>query len=402
MSMKKKKRMYAPTRSQQLAVILVVCVFVIAVLAAAVVCLYKPVVPDVIPFDTGTETDGQNTGQFTPPHSDTDPTDTQPPIPIYTPRENVYNFLVVGHDRAAKLADVIMLINYDVNNGKVAIMQIPRDTYINAGSNVPQINVLFAANYNRAVYEKIKNPTQYAADKLAEALEQNLCIQIQYTAVMNLDGFAAIVDSIGGVPIDVPFDMDYDDPDQDLFIHLKAGPQTLFGEDAEGFVRFRDTLVQADIGRVNLQKMFLAAFFDKLKGSVSITNVGLITELANEVVDNLTTSISVQDVIYFGKNVLGVDLTEITMLTIPGEGVSGKRSYYVINRADTLKAINTYFNIYDNDISNLIFDKKRVFTDPEQEVVEKAYYAESALMNDSYTADGVLKDPIDIPLKSSQ
>lgn len=395
---KKKKSTYAPSRGQQLAVVAIVFVFVIVVLAAAFVCLYKPVTPDVLPFDTSVDTGGANTGEFTPPDTTApDQQDTTSQIPIYTARENVYNFLIVGHDRAAKLADVIMLVNYDVDSGKIAIMQIPRDTYINAGSNVPQINVLFAAYYNHAFYDGEKNPTQIAAEKLAEALEQNLCIQIQYTAVMNLDGFAAIVDAIGGVEIDVPCDMEYEDPDQDLYINIKAGPQTLMGEDAEGFVRFRDNFVQADIGRVNMQKLFLAASFDKLQKSVSVSTV---SELAGEVVRSVTTTISVSDVIYFGKNVLGVDLSEITMLTIPGEGVNGQRSYYVINRADTLKAINAHFNIYDHDISGLIFDKKRVFTDPEQEVVEKAYYAESALMNDEYTADGVLDSPIDVPLKS--
>lgn len=396
MSVKRKKRR-GPSRGQQLFVALVVLLIVVITVAVALIFLYKPSIHSELPFDTGTDTADPNDGQLTPPDSDDTGEDSSSAIPIYTPRKDVYNFLLVGHDRAAKLADVIMLINYDVNAGKAAVMQIPRDTYIDAGSNVPQINVLFAANYNHAVYDKVANPTQYAAEKLAEALEKNLCIQIQYTAVMNLDGFAAIVDAIGGVDVDIPVDMEYDDPEQNLVINLKAGPTHLTGELAEGFVRFRDSFVQADIGRVNMQKLFLAAFFDKLKTSVNLSNV---TALASEVLDNLTTTIPVQDVVYFGKNALSVDLSQITMLTIPGEGVNGQRSYYVINRADTLKAINAHFNIYDHDISDLIFDKNRVFTDPEQDVVETAYYAESALMNDEYTADGVLENPIDVPLKS--
>lgn len=388
--------MYGPTGGQQLAVAVVVLVIVVVILAVAFVWLYKPTTHSELPFDTGTSDLNTNGGDL-PSVPNTGEGQGSSPIPIYTPRKDVYNILVVGHDRAAKLADVIMLVNYDVNAGKIAVMQIPRDTYIDAGSNVPQINVLFAANYNHAVYDRISNPTQYAAEQLAQALEKNLCIQIQYTAVMNLDGFAGIVDAIGGVPIDVPVDMKYNDPDQNLYINIKAGPQTLMGEDAEGFVRFREDFVQADIGRVNMQKLFLAAFFNKLKSSVSVSTV---SNLAGEVIDNLTTDIPLQDVVYLGRNVLSVDLSDFTMLTIPGEGVSGNRSYYVINRADTLKAINAHFNIYDNDISDLIFDKNRVFTDPDQEVVEKAYNAESAFMNDEYTADGVLDHPIDVPMKN--
>ena len=396
MSARRKKRMYGPTGGQQLAVAVVVLVIVVVILAVAFVWLYKPTTHSELPFDTGTSDPNTNVGDL-PSVPNTGEGQGSSPIPIYTPRKDVYNILVVGHDRAAKLADVIMLVNYDVNAGKVAVMQIPRDTYIDAGSNVPQINVLFAANYNHAVYDRISNPTQYAAEQLAQALEKNLCIQIQYTAVMNLDGFAGIVDAIGGVPINVPVDMKYNDPEQNLYINIKAGPQTLMGEDAEGFVRFREDFVQADIGRVNMQKLFLAAFFNKLKSSVSVSTV---SALASNVISNLTTDIPLQDVVYLGRNVLSVDLSDFTMLTIPGEGVSGLRSYYVINRADTLKAINAHFNIYDNDISDLIFDKNRVFTDPNQEVVEKAYNAESAFMNDEYTADGVLDHPIDVPLKN--
>ncbi len=380
-----------------LAVVLVVFFIVIITFAASFVAFYKPVTSGELPFDTSVDLPPVESGSDTPEQnpSDSTPGDENPgpAVPIYTPRDEVYNFLLIGHDRAAKLADVIMLVNFDVNAGKIAVMQIPRDTYIDAGSNVPQINVLFAANYNRAVYDKIPNPTQYAAERLAEALEKNLCIQIQYTAVMDLDGFAAIVDAIGGVDVDIPIDMEYVDPEQDLVIDLKAGPTHLTGELAEGFVRFRDSFIQADIGRVNMQKLFLAAFFDKLISSVSVSNV---SSLAGIVLDNLTTSIPFQDVVYFGKNVLTVELSELVMLTIPGDGV---RTNYVINRADTLKAINTHFNIYDHDISDLIFDKNRVFTDPEQEAIEKAYYAESAYMNDEYTADGVLDSPIDVPLK---
>ena len=47
--------------------------------------------------------------------------------------ESHYNFLVLGHDRAANLTDVIMLISYDTDGGELTIMQIPRDTFIDYG-----------------------------------------------------------------------------------------------------------------------------------------------------------------------------------------------------------------------------------------------------------------------------
>ncbi len=386
---------YAPTRGQMAAVLCVVLAIVMITLAAAFVWLYKPnrEEPD-LPFSTGTDPDPSQIST-TPVESGNE---KAPDVPIYTAREDVYNFLLIGHDRAARLADVIMLLNYDVSADRVSIMQIPRDTYINAGSNVPKINVLFAAYYNHAAADGEKNPTKVAAEKLAETLEQNLCIQIQYTAVMNLDGFAGIVDAVGGVDVDIPSDMDYDDPVQDLHIHLKAGPTHLTGAAAEGFVRFRDGFVQADIGRVNAQKIFMAAFIDKVKSSVSITNIPVLTALANEVVSNLTTDITAADVVYFGKNALSVDLSQITLMTVPGDSVKSDSAwYYVVNRADTLAAVNAYFNIYDNDITDAIFDKNCIFNDAESEAVSTAYYAEKSALDNEFKADEVLENSIDIP-----
>ncbi len=388
-----RRRLYGPTRGQQVAVLCVVLAITMITLAAAFVFLYKPNTSPKLPFSTDT---GDQPHQ---PSESTGEDDTpKPVVPIYTAREDVYNFLIIGHDRTAKLADVIMLVHYDVQAKSVSVMQIPRDTYVEVGSNVPKINVLFAAYYNRAAADRVKNPTKVAAEKLAEVLEQNLCIQIQYTAVMNLDGFAGIVDAIGGVDIDIPYDMDYDDPDQDLHIHLKAGPTHLTGELAEGFVRFRDSYVQADIGRMNAQKLFMAAFLDKLKSSISITNLSVISNLANEVVSNLTTDITAADVTYFGKNALSVDFSNITLLTIPGDSVKSNGSwYYVINRNATRAAINTYFNIYDNGITDSIFDKNGVFNDESSETISTAYNAENPALDFQFKVDDVLDSSIDIP-----
>lgn len=381
---------------------LVVLVLMTVSLAAAFVWLYKPAsggAEETLPFST-------DTTPVTPSTTDasTDPADTEDTSgggtssgPVYKARDEVYNFLVIGHDRVATLADVIMLINYDVKAGTVAIMQLPRDTYFAGDSNKPALNVQFSAYYNRAVNAGEKNPAAVAAEKFAVVLEQNLCINIHYTAVMNLDGFVDIVNAIDGVDLYIPYDMDYEDPEQDLYIHFKKGQAHLNGSDAEKFVRFRDSYVQADIGRSNAQKLFLAAFIEKAKNSVSVTNVSLLTSLVTEVISNLTTDISVADAVYFAKNALSVDMSKITMLTIPGDTV---HAYYVINRDATLAAINAHFNVYDNDIIDAIFDKSRVFTNSSDDGINGAYTAENAALVNEFNAQNIRKNSINIPTKT--
>ena len=74
-----------------------------------------------------------------------------------------------------------------------------------------------------------------------------LGIPVDYTVQVDLKGFVALVDAIGGVDFDVPIDMDYEDPYQDLYIHIPAGMQHLSGEEAIKVVRFREGYASQDI-----------------------------------------------------------------------------------------------------------------------------------------------------------
>jgi anionic cell wall polymer biosynthesis LytR-Cps2A-Psr (LCP) family protein len=190
--------------------------------------------------------------------------------------------------------------------------------------------------------------------------------------------------------------MEYEDPEQNLYINFKKGQKHLNGADAEKFVRFREGFVQADIGRGNAQKLFLAAFIEKAKNSISITNVSMLSSLVSEILANLTTDISAADAVYFAKNALGVDMSNITMLTVPGDSVGG---YFVINRGATLAAINAHFNVYDNDIIPAIFDKSRKFTSATSTAIAEAYYAENAALINEFNAQNIRKNSITIPMK---
>lgn len=271
--------------------------------------------------------------------------------------EDVFNFLIVGHDRAAKLTDVAMLVNFNVADSTVRIMQIPRDTYV---------------NYDNYWYHKINGVYRYNLEKendnteldgiagYAGFLEKNLCVKIHYYAIMDLDQFVNIVDALGGVEIDVPCDMKYHDPNQDLVINLKKGKQVLNGAQSEQFVRYRSTFAQGDIGRVNMQKVFLSALFKTVQENVNITNLG---NLCNIVIDNLTTNMSTTDMIYFANIAFKINLKNVVMMTLPGQAASGSDglSYYNMNRKATLEYVNRYFNIYDTPITDEIFDVDNTF-----------------------------------------
>lgn len=390
------------TRSQRALIIGIFIVYAVVLLAAAWMIFYRPSGPGSeteIPFDTNPVTQETIAGNEKDPDAAGNRDDSSGGG--YMVQDGIYNILVVGHDRAASLADVIMLVNCDTLNGDVTVMQLPRDTCVeNFVTN--KINAAYSTYYNAALKEAhdkdAGDPYRMAVDDLATLLEQNLCIQIHHTAVLNLDGLVNIVNALGGVELYVPQNMYYNDPVQNLYIDLKEGYQTLTGEQAEDFVRFRSGYTMADLGRVNAQKIFMTALLQKLKSSFSLANTSTLTKVAEEVFRNLHTDLKVSDILFYAKFLMKVDLGAMNMLTIPGNAVydSKGHSYYVINRAATLDVINQYYNIYDTEIADSIFDRNTTFC-LDDYLLEPYYYADAeTVMDEMYNGQDVNDNSIEI------
>lgn len=365
----------------RLGAIVAAIVLCVGVYASAVFFLYKPDVHDggEIPFDTSSrEEDKEKKDE-----------------PDITVKDTHYNFLVLGHDRAASLTDVIILISYDIEKQSISMLQIPRDTYVELEDySYHKINGAYNYFVSAARKSGSSDPEKDGCRGFASFLETNLCVKIHYCAVMDLDGFSGIVDTIGGVDMYVPQNMYYSDPGQNLYINLREGYQHLDGKTAEQFVRYRMGYANADIGRGNAQKLFIAAFIKKLKTSVS--DVSVLGDLASNVITYVDTDITVNDIIYFGKYFLGlgngksVDLSNIHMMTMPGTAkYHNGASYYVMNKAAVAEIINGDFNIYDFDILSS-FDKDQVFVAEDSAEIRALYLADKeTVTTDVYDADSL-------------
>lgn len=147
--------------------------------------------------------------------------------------------LGTGSD-AGQRTDTIILV-YVADSGKSAMISIPRDSYVpipGHGSN--KINAAFSIGGPPLLIATIENVTDLRIDGYLE---------------VGFEGFAQIVDSLGGVNICVPFDMN----DPRANIDLKKGCQLLSGPNALGFVRARYSDPRGDIGRTERQRQFLGA-----------------------------------------------------------------------------------------------------------------------------------------------
>ncbi len=389
-----KKKNSRLTKSQKTLITVIAVIYAVFLIAAAWLILYKPSSSGEaeIPFDTRPVEDdrppldntGENDGETAPP-VDTD----------YTQVDGIYNFLLVGHDAAANLADVTMIINLNTADNSITVMQIPRDTLVTIGVESNKVNAAYSSFWHQSYGED----DRYTAtmEKYTELFEKSLCINIHYTAVLNLEGFRNIVDAIGGVDVYIPCDMEYNDPYQNLYINLSQGNQHLDGYMAECFVRFRSGFLQADIGRINAQKIFMTAFFNKVKSTLKSLDFSALSSLADEVAKNVHTDLSIADIVYYARYLTDIDLSNINMLTVPG-GVEKTGVYYVVNREGTLDAVNNYFNIYKGDISDSIFDRNKVFCFTDNEAISDVYYADpDSIIKYVYNAEEIDQDSIDIP-----
>lgn len=365
-------------------VIALTTLVVIALIVLAMILLHKPWLDDNVPWTTVSPSETKAPGSEV-----TDPSDDK-----YKRDQNLTNFLVLGRDRVANLTDVIMVIQFNTSDHSVSIMQIPRDTYSVYGSSYHKINGLFSYCMVQNEY-KVKE----AMESAVGFVQQNLNIKIDYYVLMNLDALVDVVDAIGGVEVDVPSDMSYEDPDQDLLINLKAGVQTLTGKQAEGFVRFRSGYIEADAGRVDAQKIFLSAFAKQFKEKVSISNIDSLVTTAYK---NITTNMSVADIVYYAKEARSVDVAKAKFISLPygdaREDVNSGQWYVVINRKATLDAINGYFNVYDKDVDDATFDAARAFTNVGKAHINEHYIAEGQSAKVT-TMENVIDEGIDIPTK---
>lgn len=206
---------------------------------------------------------------------------------------NYFNLLFVGTDNGGR-ADTIMLLK--VNEDNLLGLSIPRNTLV---GNKRVSDIFADENGNQAIIDAIK---------------KKLSVPIHYYVEMNLSAVKDIVDSVGGIDYEVPMDMDYDDPYQNLHIELKKGRQNLNGEKACQMLQFRQGYPNGDLSRIQLHRQFLKEF---MRQKLNKDNVDKAPEMFKIISENIKTNYSVNNLEHDMKIINSID--DIAFETIPGK-----------------------------------------------------------------------------------
>jgi len=229
---------------------------------------------------------------------------------------NKVNIMLLGYNEFEGLTDTIMLVCYDLDYKQLDVISIPRDTYYYRGKGY----IGDAHHKINAVYRKNAINTAVAVSEIL------MNIPINYYAVLNYTGTAAIVDSMDGVPMDITFHMKYDDPRDKppLHIDIKPGYQVLDGKTSVEFLRFRKAnkgyrgYPDADLGRIKAQQDFIKS---ALRQCLSFD----LPKIARTAFDNVDSDISLRAALYLASKAVGMSGEDIRTYTMP----YSKVEYYV-------------------------------------------------------------------------
>lgn len=221
------------------------------------------------------------------------------------------NILIVGLDKSEGLSDVIMVARYDEEHNKLNVMSIPRDTYVRFGTST---TALINSAYSMRVRNEDGTVDKGGINLLSKKVTELTGLGINYYVIFKVGTFEALIDLLGGVEFDVPQNMNYDDPAQDLHIHINKGFQTLNGHDAEGLVRFR-SYPAADLKRVEVQQDLLKAILQQKLSAEYITKI---PEIYSAMQSKIMTNLTLPDMLMYAKSMLNLDLeTGVSTHTMP-------------------------------------------------------------------------------------
>ena len=211
--------------------------------------------------------------------------------------------------------DSLILITFNPNTLNATMLSIPRDSYVPIAcwSGTPE--------------NKITHAAAYGTDCMMSTIENYFDVTIDYYAKINFKGLVTLVDTLGGITVEVPQDLCTDNSNREGEVCINAGLQTLNGEQALVLARNRKQLAAGDLDRGLNQQLVIQGILNKVKDMKSINQV---MDVLNTVTNNLDTNFTEQQILSFydiAKDIMNnalqkddADLINIEQLYLDGTG----------------------------------------------------------------------------------
>ncbi|MEM9003196.1 MAG: LCP family protein [Cyanobacteria bacterium P01_F01_bin.86] len=248
-------------------------------------------------------------------------------------------------------ADTILVTRINPETGSVDLLSIPRDTQVNIpGQGIDKIN---HANF-------VGGP-----ELVTQTIQANLGpAPIDRYVSVSTGALRELVDLLGGVEVQVPQRMVYTDETQGLYIDLESGWQTLNGDQAEQFARFRAD-GNGDIGRVQRQQILLKALRDRLTHPTVIPRLPQIMRVMLRYVD---TNLTVEEVLALVNFAMEIEPDDLHMVMLPGRFSAPEEyvaSYWILEPVATQQIMSQFFQL--DAITLLSLDEIALLSDTDSQ-----------------------------------
>lgn len=267
-------------------------------------------------------------------------------VQIMDRKEQFFTFLIFGLDHA-DLTDVIMLGAFDGKTRTGTVINIPRDTRVEAGRRLNKVNSAYpVGRLNGGGHEggvaMLKQDMQ-----LLFGFKPDFYVGIDYEA------FVRMVDAVGGVEVEVPFHMQNTRPDSGVYIDIPAGLQLLDGEQALNFARFRNAnqgfRAITDFDRIKNHQKIVYALFEEL---ISPGTIALVPEFIRIYQDYVSTNLTTGELLWFAEQLSGIHgTTALASYTFPIARTQREGWYEIPCIDGVTELINRTVNPFIQDIT---------------------------------------------------
>jgi len=229
------------------------------------------------------------------------------------------NIMIMGVDSREDdvgRSDTLMVATIDPKKDQASLLSIPRDTRVKIKNHG---------------FDKINHAYAFGGHELTkDTVENFLGVTLDHYIIIDTHAFQRIIDTIGGIDIDVEKRMYYEDPwddDGGLVINLQPGMQHMDGKTAITYVRYRDE--EGDLGRIQRQQKFMKAIFDKIASPAIIMKI---PSIIKEVSNSIKTDMSIRQMIEFAGTIKESQKNGLKTDMVPGRPLYiDEISYWIPN-----------------------------------------------------------------------
>ena len=230
-------------------------------------------------------------------------------------------------------SDVIIVATINPKTEKISMVSIPRDARV----YIPDLGYENKINHSYA-----NGGINYTIN----AVEELLDLEIDYYVSTDFQGFEDIVDTVGGIEVDVPFTFKAQLTKSLKWKTYTEGTMELNGNEALAYVRMRKTDPEGDMGRNKRQKQVIQEIIDK---GTSLGNITKIDDMIEDVGNNVRTNIPASE--YFGliKMYQSLKSSPFEQLQIAGDDATIRGIYYFIPDEDSIETVSQQLKLNLDD-----------------------------------------------------